>query len=136
MGENMDLDIVIILIIAGFTVMAAIALLIVIKLYLNEKRGLKKSELAGCTEKVLGLVTDFVCRGNRNGDTVTVEYEVTNKKYQIQEPVKKNSQLIATGVLIRETKNKIPVGKVKASTFVDVFYDPEDPQIAYLPENQ
>ena len=132
----MDLDIVIILIIAGFTVVAAIALLLVIRSYLNEKKGLKKSELAECTEKVLGLVTAFECNGRRNRDLVTVEYEVDGKKYQIQEEVRKNSQLLATGVLIREVRNKVPVGKVRASTFVDVLYDPEDPQIACLPENQ
>ena len=132
----MDLDVVIILIIAGFTVIAAIALLIVLKLYLNEMKGFKKSELAQCTEKVLGLVTSFVCQGRKNQDVVTVEYEVDEKKYQIQERVGKNSQLVATGVLIREMKNKVPIGRVKASTFVDVLYDPEDPRIAYLPENQ
>jgi len=129
MGENMDYDVIIILIIAGFTVIAALALLFVLKSYLNEKQDLKKSQLAQCTEKVLGLVTRFTYDVTERRHVVTVEYEVDSQKYQLQENVSKKSQLIKLGILTLD-------GKVKASTFVDVLYDPEDPQIAYLPENQ
>ncbi len=125
----MDYDIIIILIIAGFTVIAALALLFVLKSYLNEKKDLKKSQLAQCTEKVLGLVTRFTYNVTERRHVVTVEYEVDSQKYQIQENVSKKSQLIKVGILTLD-------GKVKASTFVDVLYDPEDPQIAYLPENR
>ncbi len=125
----MDYDVIIILIIAGFTVIAALALLFVLKSYLNEKKDLKKSQLAQCTEKVLGLATRFTYNVTERRHVVTVEYEVDSQKYQLQENVSKKSQLIKVGILTLD-------GKVKASTFVDVLYDPEDPQIAYLPENR
>ena len=112
---------VIFYVIVFITVASAIGLVV---LYLTRDKSapVSKSDKAFCSASVLGLVVDCGYDEKHKAETITVEYEVKEKKYRLTEVLKPH--LNVKSMLRKEEP-----------TYMDVCYDPDDPTYAYLSEN-
>jgi len=89
-----------------------------------------------CTSITNGKVVSYKKRSGLDfPDSITVEYEVNNKKYQIEETVKLKSTLIKIG-FIPIGQRKVPRLQASVGDIVEVRYNPNKPDKAYIVGNE
>lgn len=81
-----------------------------------------------------GIVIDFKNKGLDFPSVVTVEYEVENKKYIIEESVKLKNETIKLGFL-PIGQRKIPKVKCEKGGFVIIEYNLDNPQKGHIKGN-
>ena len=90
-----------------------------------------------CTAVTNGTVTDLKSKGLDFPTIITVEYQVGSEKYSLSESVKmKNGDKIKAGNITVGTQRVPVMGETRVGTAVTVMYNPEAPEIAYLPDNK
>ena len=96
---------------------------------------MKKKDMQRCTQLTNGIVIDLKNKGLDFPTIVTVEYEVLGVFYQISESIKYRSEFIKIGFLPIGQKKIPKLGSTVVGSSVRVSYNPDNPDVAYLPDN-
>ncbi len=94
-----------------------------------------------CTESCKGIIIENKVRSSNNSNLLTVEYEVSGKKYQLKEQqIMKPYKKIKLGFIPigYKTKSLIKINtgvSTAPGNKVTVKYNKENPQEAYLKDN-
>lgn len=89
-----------------------------------------------CTARVMGVVTDVRSRGLDFPDVITVSYTVNDIKYSVRETIKLKSEIIKLGFLPVGQRKTPVMGNTQIGTGVEISYDPDKPERAYITENK
>lgn len=81
-----------------------------------------------------GIVVDLKIKGIDSPTVVTIEYEVENKKYTIEESLKLKSESIKLGFL-PIGQRKVPKVKCEKGGLVVIEYDEKNPQKGHIKGN-
>ena len=87
-----------------------------------------------CTSETIGTITskDFKIESYY----ITVEYTVGENTYSIKEQVKYKTTNVKKILFIPIGYSAIPsIGNTEVGSEVKVMYDPNNPEVAYLPDN-
>ena len=87
-----------------------------------------------CTSIVEGKIVSFKSKGLEHPSIITVEYEIDNVKYQIQETVKLKRSVIKLG-FIPIGQRATPTINTKVGSIIQVKYNPDNPNESYIVGN-
>ena len=88
-----------------------------------------------CTETAKGIIVRNTDLGIDSPMAITVQYSVQGQDYTIQETVKLKSKPVRIWIIPIGHKKYPVIGSIAVGTVVNVKYNPDNPQEAYLPDN-
>ena len=89
-----------------------------------------------CSAQVVGHISDKTLRGSDFPTSVSVEYYVNDKLYAITETIKYERKAVKIGAIPIGQKRVPKIGSIRIDSPTLVAYNPNNPQEAYLVENE
>lgn len=97
---------------------------------------LSKSEKENCTGETEGRITRYQPGRLDTAGMVWVSYVVGAKEYIIGEPIHLESRAIKAGRIPIGQEKTPKLGNITVGMKVTVRYDPDDPEKAFIPQNE
>lgn len=97
---------------------------------------MNKINKTACSAQVVGHISDRILRGSDFPISISVEYYVNNKLYVITETIKYEKKVIKIGNIPIGQKRVPKIGSIRIDSPILVAYNPNNPQEAYLVENE
>ena len=89
-----------------------------------------------CTSEIVGHIRNTKMRGSEFPTSISVEYYVNGQMYVITETIKYERKPIKIGKIALGQKRVPKIGSIKNDSPTLVAYNPNNPQEAYLVENE
>lgn len=97
---------------------------------------MNKINKTACSARVVGHISDKTLRGSDFPISISVEYYVNDKLYVITETIKYEKKAIKIGNIPIGQKRVPKIGNIRIDSPTLVAYNPNNPQEAYLVENE
>lgn len=95
-----------------------------------------RNKYKNCTALTTGIISDLKIKGQDFPTVITVQYVVDMKSYSISDTIKLKSEKVKVGFLTVGQKRVAALGETSVGSEVRVQYDPDNPGIAFLPDNE
>ena len=97
---------------------------------------MNKIHKEACSAKIVGHICNTNIRGSEFPISISVEYYVDDKLYTITETIKYERKAVKIGAISIGQKRVPKIGSIRIDSPTLVAYNPNNPQEAYLVENE